>query len=89
MKLTQVIDFKSDEVKEATVGVQAKTAASVGAGWWDRCKDVNGVSRLVRGSLRRILAAESDWANYHVMSQTVGGDIFFDEVEKEALKTLI
>ena len=89
MKSAQVIDFESSEVKEAMVGVRAKTAANVGAGWWDRRMDADGVSRSVRGSRRRVLAADNDWANYHVMSRTVGGEIFFDEVEKEALKTLI
>ena len=89
MKMTQVIDFESDEVKNELVGVNAKTAANVGAGWWDRRKDEDGVSRSVRGSNRRVLAADDDFANYHVMSRTVGGEIFFDDVEKEALKTLI
>ena len=89
MKTAQVIDFESDEVKKAMVGVKAKTAANVGAGWWDRRMDADGVSRSARPSHRRILATNSDWANYHVMSRTVGGDVFFDDVEKEALKTLI
>ncbi len=83
-----MIDFESGEVKKAMVGVRAKTAATVGAGWWDRRKDVDGVSRSVRGG-RRILAGEGELACYHAMSRTVGGEIFFDEVEKEALKTLI
>jgi len=89
MKLAQVIDFESGEVKKAMVGVRAKTAANVGAGWWDRRKDADGVSRSGRGRHRRILAAEAELACYHAMSRTVGGEIFFDEVEKEALKTLI
>ncbi len=89
MKTAQVIDFESGEVKKAMVGVRAKTAANVGAGWWDRRKDVDGVSRSVRGGRRRILAGEGELACYHAMSRTVGGEIFFDEVEKEALKTLI
>ncbi len=89
MKTAQVIDYESSEVKEAMVGVRAKTAANVGAGWWDRRKDVDGVSRSGRGRHRRILAGEGELACYHAMSRTVGGEIFFDEVEKEALKTLI
>ncbi len=89
MKTAQVIDFESGEVKEAMVGVRAKTVANVGAGGWDRRKDVDGVSRSVRGGRRRILAGDGELACYHAMSRTVGGEIFFDEVEKEALKTLI
>ncbi len=89
MKTAQVIDFESGEVKDAMIGVLAKTAANVGAGWWDRRKDVDGVSRSVRGGRRRILAEDGELAFYHAMSRTVGGEIFFDEVEKEALKTLI
>lgn len=89
MENTQAIDFESDEVKKAMLDVVQKTTTHVGAGWWDRQKDEGGVSRPLSRSRRRLLAGEGDSTNYHVTSQTVGGEIVFDEVEKESLKTLI
>jgi len=89
MEKAQVIDFESGGVKKEMVGVRAKTAANVGAGWWDRRKDVDGVARSMRGGRRRILAGAGELMCYHAMSWTVGGEVFFDDLEKEALKTLI
>ncbi len=88
MKTPEVTDLQQDGVREALLGVKAKTAASLGAGWWDRRMDVDGVSRGTKGR-KRLLGAKGQLSCYHVMSRTVGGDVFFDDVEKEALKTLI
>lgn len=88
MKTPQVTDLSDANAKDALVGVNAKTAANLGAGWWDRRVDADGVSRGTKGR-RRLLAAKDTPSYYHAMSRTVGGEIFFDDVEKEALKTLI
>lgn len=88
MKTPQATELEHEGAKDALLGVKAQTAASTGAGWWDRRIDVDGVSRGTKGR-KRLLAATGAPSYYHAMSRTVGGDIFFDEVEKEALKTLI
>ena len=60
------------------VGVNAKTSWYPAAG------------RPWSGGRRRILGPGMYEANYyHVMSRTCGGEIFFDEVEKEALKRVL
>ena len=59
------------------VGIEAKTAAYPGAKSWS-------------GGRFRIKGLEVfDAHAYHVMSRTCGGDIHFDDVEKEALRRLI
>ena len=59
------------------VGIEAKTAAYPGAKSWS-------------GGRFRIKGPEVfDAHAYHVMSRTCGGDIHFDDVEKEALRRLI
>lgn len=88
MKIPEVTDLQQDGVRQALLGVNAKTAASLGAGWWDKRMEVDGVSRGTKGR-KRLFGAKGQPACYHVMSRTVGGDVFFDDVEKEALKTLI
>ena len=88
MKTPEVTGLQQDGVREALLGVKAKTAASLGAGWWDRRMDVDGVSRGTKGR-KRLVGANGQPSCFHVMSRTVGGDVFFDDVEKEALKTLI
>jgi len=57
MKTPQVTDLSDANAKDALVGVNAKTAANLGAGWWDRRMDVDGVSRGTKGR-RRLLAAK-------------------------------
>lgn len=59
------------------VGIEAKTATYPGARSWS-------------GGRFRIKGLEVfDAHAYHVMSRTCGGDIHFDDVEKEALRRLI
>ena len=60
------------------VGVNAKTSWYPAAG------------RAWSGGRRRILGPRVFEANYyHVMSRTCGGEIYFDDVEKEALKRVL
>ena len=64
-------------LEEQLVGINAKTAPYPAARSWS-------------GGRRRILgkgALES--YTYHVMSRTCGGEVFFDDVEKEALRRLL
>ncbi|MCX6856794.1 MAG: chemotaxis protein CheW [Verrucomicrobia bacterium] len=64
-------------LEEQLVGINAKTAPYPTARSWS-------------GGRRRILgkgALES--YTYHVMSRTCGGEVFFDDVEKEALRRLL
>jgi putative transposase len=46
-----------------------------------------------RGNYSRRTRLKRDWHNgatcFHVMSRTCGGDVFFDDVEKEALRRLL
>jgi putative transposase len=74
LKETQL---QSNPLEEQLVGINAKTAPYTAARSWS-------------GGRRRILgkgALES--YSYHVMSRTCGGDLFFDDVEKEALRRLL
>ena len=64
-------------LEEQLVGVNAKTGLYPGARSWS-------------GGRRRILGkGPLESYCYHVMSRTCGGEIFFDEVEKEALGRVI
>jgi len=74
---SQPTDSQSIDREEALVGVNAKTGPYPTACSWS-------------GGRRRIRGMEQFEANYfHVMSRTCGGTVFFDEVEKEALKRLL
>jgi hypothetical protein len=64
-------------LEEQLVGVNAKTGLYPGARSWS-------------GGRRRILGkGPLESYCYHVMSRTCGGEVFFDEVEKEALRRVI
>jgi putative transposase len=77
MKEIEIIDHQDKTWEEQFVGVNAKTGPCLTARGWS-------------GGRRRILgkgAMES--YTYHVMSRTCGGEVFFDDVEKEALKRIL
>ena len=77
MKRLQIPEDQSLLIEEQLVGINAKTAPYPAARSWS-------------GGRRRILgkgALES--YTYHVMSRTCGGEVLFDDVEKEALRRLL
>lgn len=77
MKRLQTPEDQSLPIEEQLVGINAKTAPYPAARSWS-------------GGRRRILgkgALES--YTYHVMSRTCGGEVLFDDVEKEALRRLL
>jgi hypothetical protein len=77
MKTAQTLDPQSIPLEDQLIGINAKTAPYPAARSWS-------------GGRRRILgkgALES--YTYHVMSRTCGGEVFFDDVEKEALRRLL
>ena len=77
MNPTQTADPQFDELEKQLAGVNARTAPYPAARSWS-------------GGRRRILGREVFETNtYHVMSRTCGGEVFFDDVEKEALKRLL
>jgi len=77
MKSAQSPDPESLPLEEQLVGINAKTAPYPAARSWS-----GGRRRVVgRGPLESY--------TYHVMSRTCGGEVFFDDVEKEALRRLL
>jgi putative transposase len=77
MNPTQTLDPQSLPLEDQLLGINAKTAPYPAARSWS-------------GGRRRILgkgALES--YTYHVMSRTCGGEVFWDDVEKEALRRLL
>ena len=77
MKKLQITEDQELPIEEQLVGINAKTAPYPAARSWS-------------GGRRRILgkgALES--YTYHVMSRTCGGEVLFDDVEKEALRRLL
>lgn len=77
MKAAQISDSQSLPLEEQLVGVNAKTGLFPGARSWS-----GGRLRILgRGALESYC--------YHVMSRTCGGEVLFDEVEKEALRRVI
>jgi putative transposase len=77
MKPAQSPDPQSLPLEEQLVGVNAKTGLYPGARSWS-------------GGRRRILGkGPLESYCYHVMSRTCGGEVFFDDVEKEALRRVI
>ena len=77
MNPAQSLDSQPPPLEEQLVGVNAKTGLYPGARSWS-------------GGRRRILGkGPLESYCYHVMSRTCGGDVFFDEVEKEALRRVI
>ncbi|MDI1314946.1 transposase [Prosthecobacter sp.] len=77
MKAAQSSDLQSLPLEEQLVGVNAKTGLYPAARSWS-------------GGRRRILGkGPLESYCYHVMSRTCGVEIWFDEVEKEALRRVI
>jgi hypothetical protein len=77
MKAAPALQNQSSPLEDPLVGVNAKTGLYPGARSWS-------------GGRRRILGkGPLESYCYHVMSRTCGGDVFFDEVEKEALRRVI
>jgi hypothetical protein len=77
MKVTQSSDPQSPPLEEQLIGVNAKTGLYPAARSWS-------------GGRRRILGkGPLESYCYHVMSRTCGGEIWFDDVEKEALRRVI
>ncbi|MCB1228445.1 MAG: transposase [Verrucomicrobiales bacterium] len=79
MKNSQSPDIEEQIESDPLVGVNAKTSwypAARGGAW--------------SGGRKRILGPKALESNYyHVMSRTCGGEIFFDDTEKEALRRVI
>ncbi len=77
MKIAQASNPQPLPLEEQLVGVNAKTGLYPGARSWS-----GGRFRILgKGPLESYC--------YHVMSRTCGGEVFFDEVEKEALRRVI
>jgi hypothetical protein len=77
MKHLQSTDPQEIPLEEQLVGVNAKTGLYPGARSWS-----GGRFRILgKGPLESYC--------YHVMSRTCGGEVFFDDVEKEALRRVI
>jgi putative transposase len=77
MKTTQTSDPQALPLEAQLVGVNAKTGLYPGARSWS-----GGRFRILgKGPLESYC--------YHVMSRTCGGEVFFDDVEKEALRRII
>ncbi len=77
MKPAQSPDPQALPLEEQLVGVNAKTGLYPGARSWS-----GGRHRILgKGPLESYC--------YHVMSRTCGGEVFFDDVEKEALRRVI
>lgn len=77
MKTTQPLAPETSTEPDPLIGINAKTS------WYP-------VARSWSGGRRRILGPKALEANfYHVMSRTCGGDIFFDPIEKEALRRVL
>lgn len=77
MKPAQTPDNQTDPLEEQLIGINAKTAPYPAARSWS-------------GGRKRILGkGPLESYCYHVMSRTCGGEVFFDDVEKEALKRVL
>ncbi|MHB1082398.1 MAG: transposase [Prosthecobacter sp.] len=77
MKPAQTSDPQTLPLEEQLVGVNAKTGLYPGARSWS-----GGRFRVLgKGPLESYC--------YHVMSRTCGGEVFFDDIEKEALRRVI
>jgi hypothetical protein len=77
MNTSQNLDPQSLPLEEQLVGINAKTAPYPAARSWS-------------GGRRRIVGkGPLESYTYHVMSRTCGGEVFWDDVEKEALRRLL
>ncbi len=81
MKSSQHSQAQSSALEDQLVGVSAKTGLFPGAGM--RSSSWSG------GRLRVLGKGPLESYCYHVMSRTNGGEIWFDDVEKEALRRVI
>ena len=77
MKPAQSTDLQVLPLEVQLVGVNAKTGLYPGARSWSG------------GRLRILGKGPLESYCYHVMSRTCGGEVFFDDVEKEALRRVI
>jgi putative transposase len=77
MKLVQTTDPQSPPLEEQLIGVNAKTGLYPAARSWSG------------GRLRVLGKGPLESYCYHVMSRTCGGEVWFDDVEKEALRRVI
>ena len=77
MPSTQTSDPQPPPFEAQLVGVNAKTGLYPGARSWSG------------GRLRVLGKGPLESYCYHVMSRTCGGEVFFDDVEKEALRRVI
>ncbi|MBB5038287.1 transposase [Prosthecobacter dejongeii] len=77
MKTARTLDPQADLLEQQLIGINAKTAPYPAARSWS-----GGRRRMVgKGALESY--------TYHVMSRTCGGEVFFDDIDKEALKRLL
>jgi putative transposase len=77
MNPSQPPDFQSLPLEKQLVGVNAKTGLYPGVRSWSG------------GRLRVLGRGPLESYCYHVMSRTCGGEVFLDDVEKEALRRVI
>jgi hypothetical protein len=77
MKTSQFADPQPLSLEEQLVGVNAKTGLHPAARSWSG------------GRLRVLGKGPLESYCYHVMSRTCGGEVWFDDVEKEALRRVI
>jgi putative transposase len=77
MNLSQTTDPQTLPLEEQLVGVNAKTGLYPGVRSWSG------------GRLRVLGRGPLESYCYHVMSRTCGGEVLFDDVEKEALRRVI
>jgi putative transposase len=77
MNIAQTTDPQTLSLEEQLVGVNAKTGLYPGVRSWSG------------GRLRVLGRGPLESYCYHVMSRTCGGEVFFDDVEKEALRRVI
>lgn len=77
VKAVEKIDSEGIPLEQQLVGINAKTAPYPAARSWS-------------GGRRRIIGkGPLETYCYHIMSRTCGGEVFFDAVEKEALRRLL
>jgi putative transposase len=77
MENTQIIEDEVDDLEKQLGAINAKTNPYLAARSWS-------------GGRRRILGkGPLESYTYHVMSRTCGGEVHFDDVEKEALKRVL
>ncbi len=77
MKMDDFADNETRAVVDPLLGVNAKTS------WYP-------AARSWSGGRKRILGPQVLEANYyHVMSRTCGGEVWFDDIEKEALRRVL